>query len=248
MGTRTALITGASSGIGQAVAVDLARHGYRILGTSRSPERMAETLAAVAAVGGSGEAVAMEPADVAASMRALESAWERFGPIDALVNNAAELVRRPALEVPLDEWDRMLATNLKAPYFLAQTFAKCCLAASRAGAIVNVSSTHGRAVLVDRSVYGVAKAALDQMTRALAVEWAPHRIRVNAVVPATVSTPSREAAFRDPVVRGKMIARIPAGRFATEQEVAAAIRFLIAGETDFITGECLVMDGGLTLA
>jgi len=141
----------------------------------------------------------------------------------------------------------MMATNLRGPFFLSQAFARRAIAAGRSGSIVNIGSTHGRAVLAERAVYGIAKAALDHMTRALAVEWAPHGIRVNAVVPSTVSTPSREAAMRDPEVRARMTARIPAGRFATPEEIAAAVRFLAQPEAGFITGETLVIDGGLTV-
>jgi 2-dehydro-3-deoxy-D-gluconate 5-dehydrogenase len=241
------LITGASSGIGQAVAVELARHGSRVVVTSRDPGRLEETLDLVRGVGGVGEGIRLDPLDAAGTARALDEAWNEHGPIDALVNNAAELLRRAALDVTQEEWSRVMDTNLRSPFFLSQAFARRCIDADRPGAIVNVSSTHGRAVLVDRSTYGIAKAALDHMTRSLAVEWARHRIRVNAIVPATVSTPSREAAFADPEVRKRMTDRIPAGRFATAEEVAVATRFLLSPDTGFITGECLVMDGGLTL-
>jgi glucose 1-dehydrogenase len=242
-----ALITGASSGIGQAVAIDLAHHGYDVIVSSRAIGRLDATVAAVEAAGGRATRLELDQANVATSAAALASAWEEAGGIDLLVNNAAELIRRAALEVDPAEWDQLMATNLRGPFFLSQAFARRAIEADRPGCIVNVGSTHGRAVLVERAVYGIAKAGLDHLTRALAVEWAPHGIRVNAVIPSTVSTPSREAAMRDPEVRARMTARIPAGRFATPEEVAAAVRFLAHPEAGFITGETLVIDGGLTV-
>ena len=242
-----ALVTGASGGIGQAVAVDLARHGYDLILTSRVLDRLDGTVAAVETAGGRASRLHLDQSDVESTATAFDEAWDAAGHVDLLVNNAAELIRRPALEVEPAEWDQSMATNLRGPFFLSQAFARRAIAAGRGGTIVNLGSTHGRAVLVERAVYGIAKAGLDHMTRALAVEWAPHGIRVNAVIPSTVSTPSREAAMRDPEVRARMTARIPAGRFATPEEVAAAVRFLATPEARFITGETLVIDGGLTV-
>ena len=149
----------------------------------------------------------------------------RFGDIDVLVNNAARSLVKPAVEVTSAEWDDVASTNLKGPFFLAQAYAAHCIAAKRPGSIVNIVSTHGMTGFAGRAVYGITKGGLIQMTRMLAIEWIPHNIRVNAVAPSTVLTPSR-AAMYDDATRARMVARIPIGRFIAPEEVAAAVVFL----------------------
>src|SRR5690606_11184747 len=117
---------------------------------------------------------------------------DQAGALAGLVNNAAMMLRKSAVDASVEEWDAVFATNVRSPFLLAQAFARRAIAEGRRGSIVNLSSTHGRAVLSGRGIYGISKAAVDHMTRTLAVEWAPYGIRVNAVVPATVATESRQ--------------------------------------------------------
>jgi NAD(P)-dependent dehydrogenase (short-subunit alcohol dehydrogenase family) len=135
--------------------------------------------------------------------------------------------------------------NLKGAYFLARAFAAHCIAKKRPGSIVSIASTHGMTGLAGRSVYGISKGGLIQMSRMLAIEWAAHDIRVNAVAPATVLTASRQALLDAPA-RARMLARIPSGRFVTPEDVAAAVVFLAGPESGSITGQTLPVDGGLT--
>jgi 2-deoxy-D-gluconate 3-dehydrogenase len=166
--------------------------------------------------------------------------------IDLLVNNAGRTLVKPVTEVTWADWDDVIDINLKGAYFLSQEFARDCFAQRRPGAIVSLASTHGITGIEDRSVYGISKAGIIQMTRMLAIEWAAHGIRVNAIAPTTVLTPSREKLLSDPALRQSMLARIPTGRFATEAEIGAAVIYLASPAAASITGHTLLIDGGLT--
>jgi 2-deoxy-D-gluconate 3-dehydrogenase len=186
------------------------------------------------------------------SQQSLEDAFAAarrgLGDLDLLVNNAGRALIKPAAEVTAAEWDDVLNTNLKGGFFLAQQFGRYCIEAGRKGAIVSIASTHGMTGIAGRSVYGISKAGLIQMTRMLAIEWASHNIRVNAVAPGTVLTPSRAELLNDPTNRERMLARIPSGRFITPAEVAAAVVYLASPAAASVTGQTLVVDGGITTA
>jgi NAD(P)-dependent dehydrogenase (short-subunit alcohol dehydrogenase family) len=171
---------------------------------------------------------------------------QELGPIDVLVNNAGRPLQRPATDVTWDEWNEIIDINLKGAFFLSAAFARRCIEGKRGGAVVSMASTHGMTGLAGRSVYGISKGGIIQMTRMLAIEWAPHNIRVNAVAPATVLTPSRQKILGDPEVRARMLARIPLGRFPTAEEIADAVCYLASDAAASITGQILVLDGGLT--
>ena len=140
----------------------------------------------------------------------------------------------------------MIDTNLRGAFFLSQSFGRDCIARNRPGAIVNMASTHGMTGIAGRSVYGISKAGLIQMTRMLAIEWADKNIRVNAVAPTTVMTESRQQLLNDPKAREAALARIPTGRFVTPEEIAAAVAYLGGPGAASITGHTLAVDGGVT--
>ena len=171
----------------------------------------------------------------------------RLGDLDLLVNNAGRALVRPAVKVTDADWDDVMNTNLKGAFFLSQLFARACIEGKRPGCIVSMASTHGMIGIAERAVYGISKAGIIQMTRMLAVEWADDGIRVNAVAPGTVLTPSRQQMLSDPAVRQGMLARIPIGRFITPEEVAAAVVYLASPGAAAVTGHTLLVDGGVTV-
>jgi NAD(P)-dependent dehydrogenase (short-subunit alcohol dehydrogenase family) len=181
---------------------------------------------------------------------AIAKVIEKFGRIDLLVNNAGANLCRKAVDVTREEWDDMIATNLTGSFFLTQQVGRHLIARGAAGYIITVSSTHGLVGAVERSTYGITKGALIQMTRMLAIEWADHGIRVNAVAPGRLDTPSpsRAATGSDKSYMEAMLKRIPLHRLATVEEIAAVVAFLASAAATSITGQTIVVDGGLTAA
>jgi NAD(P)-dependent dehydrogenase (short-subunit alcohol dehydrogenase family) len=244
--SRTALVTGTSAGLGRAIAVALAQQGYDLALTELSTDALKDTLADPAIAGRKAVPVALDLRSQDSIKAAFEKAAKEFGDIDLLVNNAGRALMRPVVDVTDAEWDDVIDTNLKGAFFLSQLFGRACIAKSRPGAIVNMASTHGMTGIAGRSVYGISKAGLIQMTRMLAIEWADKNIRVNAIAPTTVMTESRQQLLSDPKARANALARIPSGRFATAEEIAAAVVYLASPAAASVTGHTLPVDGGLT--
>jgi NAD(P)-dependent dehydrogenase (short-subunit alcohol dehydrogenase family) len=243
----TAFVTGASQGLGAAIAVALARDGFDVAVSSTRAAGLANTVAHIEAAGARAAAVTLDLAQISSVERAMAEVVAVFGQLDVLVNNAGITLRKWALDVTPAEWDALLDINLKGVFFLSQQMGRHLVAGGRPGAIVNIASTHGIVGYPQRSIYGITKAGLIQMTKMLAIEWAEHGIRVNAIAPGTVNTPSREAHFSaDARARDAILARVPLRRFATMEEVAAAVCYLVAPHAGYITGQTLVLDGGLT--
>jgi NAD(P)-dependent dehydrogenase (short-subunit alcohol dehydrogenase family) len=241
----TALVTGTSTGIGPAIALALARAGYDLAVTEVETEPLRDLLDHPDLRERKVVPVALDLASPESIARAFDEAVAALSRIDLLVNNAGRALIKPATEVTRAEWDALIGVNLTGTFFLTQQFGRHAIA-RRSGCVVTIASTHGMTGIAGRSVYGIAKAGLIQMTRMLAIEWAPHNIRANAVAPATVLTPSRADMLSDPQARARMLARIPSGRFVTPEEVAAAVVYLASPEAASITGQVLAIDGGLT--
>jgi len=242
-----ALVTGASQGLGAAIAVRLAREGYDVAVTELTTAPLADVVGKVEAHGGRAFAVALDLRSQSSVEQALREAAAAFGTLDVLVNNAGVTLRRLALDVTRDEWQGVMDVNLSGTFFMSQQFARHLVAMQRAGCVVSLASTHGLVALAERSTYGIAKGAIIHMTRMLAYEWAGHGIRVNAVAPGTIETPSRAAYFeQNPGARDVMLRRVPLGKFAGESDVAGAVAYLASDDGNFITGQTLVLDGGLT--
>lgn len=244
--TKTAIVTGATEGIGQATAWALAQAGHDVIVTDLDTTSLAETIAGIEARGRRALGLPLnllEEGSVNALMAMAEAA---FGPIGVLVNNAGCTLNKPVTDVTWDEYDQVMDVNLKGSYFLTARMAARCIAAGRPGAIVSIASTHGLIGIADRSVYSISKGGIVQMTRALAIEWAAKGIRVNAVAPGTVLTPSRARILADPARRQRMLDRIPTGRFPSAEEVAAAVTYLVSPLAAAVTGQILPVDGGLT--
>jgi NAD(P)-dependent dehydrogenase (short-subunit alcohol dehydrogenase family) len=247
---RTAFVTGASYGVGAATALALARDGLDVAVSARRAENLTETMAKLAATGVRAVPLVLDLRSQASIERAMADVVAAFGHLDVLVNNAGANLRKLAVDVTSLEWDAVMATNLRGAFFLAQQVGRHLIASGRPGAIVNLASTHALVGAAERSTYGISKGALIQMTRMLAVEWAEHGIRVNAIAPGRLDTPSPSRAARtaDPNYMAAMVARVPLNRLATVDEVASAVCYLASPRAASITGQTLVLDGGLTVA
>ena len=246
-GKRVAFVTGASQGLGAEIAVALARDGCDVAVSSRRVERLSDTLGRIEAAGARGVPVQLDVRSQPDMERAMSEVVGAFGRADVLVNNAAVTLRRTALEMTREEWDELMNVNLKGCFFMAQQMGKHLVASGRPGCIISLASTHGLVGYPQRSAYGIAKAGIIQMTRMLAIEWADRGIRVNAIAPGTIDTPSRAEYFSaNPDAKKAMTGRIPFQRFGTTDEVAGMVRYLASPEAAYITGQTLVLDGGLT--
>ena len=246
-GRRAALVTGASQGIGAAIALALARDGFDVAVSATRAENLAGTVAALAPTGARVVPVAFSLRSLPSVEQAMTEVIRAFPHLDVLVNNAGVTLRKTALEVTPAEWGTVIDTNLKGTFFLSQQMGRHLIGSGRTGCIISVASTHGVVALAQRSTYGISKAAIIHMTRMLAIEWAEHGIRVNAIAPGTVETPSRAAFFAaDPKLREALLQRIPLHTFGTAEEVAGAVCYLASPQATCITGQTLLLDGGLT--
>jgi NAD(P)-dependent dehydrogenase (short-subunit alcohol dehydrogenase family) len=247
MTDRAALITGASWGIGHATAIALAEDGFDTAVTDLSTDMLARTVAAVEAKGRRAVPLALDTRDQASVDTCIAEAAAALPGLDTLVNNAGvPSPGKPAIDVTRAEWEQVLAVNLTGSFFMSTAFGRHLIGCGKSGCIVSLSSTHGTVGFAGASAYGIAKAGISHMTRVLAMEWAPHNIRVNAIAPGSTPTESRQRSLSDPARRELMLSRIPLKRFGTPEEMAGAIRYLVSPIASYITGQILLLDGGLT--
>jgi NAD(P)-dependent dehydrogenase (short-subunit alcohol dehydrogenase family) len=247
MSARTAIVTGASSGIGRATAVALARQGLAIGIGYRSDEAGARATAdAVQAAGAHGRIFALDLAEPDAAAASIEAAIDALGGVGVFVNNAGVNRRCSVLEEDLAGWNRLLAADLTGPFFCAQAAARRMVAAGAGGRIVNVTSIHEHQPILGGGAYCTAKAGLGLLTQVMALELAPYGITVNAVAPGETATPMNGVADD---VDAADIARpaIPVGRPGRAAEVASLIAYLAGDDAAYITGASLLVDGGLGL-
>jgi NAD(P)-dependent dehydrogenase (short-subunit alcohol dehydrogenase family) len=242
---QVALVTGASYGIGAATALTLAREGADLVLADLGEEMLADTAARIRGFGRRAQPVRLDLRRQEDIEAAVSAAVGAMGKLDILVNNAGVPMRKPALEVTRDDWNKVMEVNLAGSFFMSQAVARRWIAAGQPGAIVSVASTHGILGVPLSSTYGISKAAIAHMTRMLAIEWAPSNIRVNAIAPASTETPTR-AGWSDPAKRAQMLQNFPLNRLGKPEDMAEAITYLAGPRAGFITGQVLVLDGGLT--
>lgn len=239
---RRALVTGASSGIGLGAAAALAEAGAEVTLVARRIAELERVQDAIRASGGSAEARALDITDLAA-MAAVVAA---HGPFDVMVNSAGLARHSPALDTTPEDYDAAMALNLRAAYFLTREVARGLIAARKPGSLINVSSQMGHVGGPDRAVYSANKHALEGMTKSMALEWAPHGIRVNTLCPTFIRTPLAEQTLKDPARRAWILSKIKLGRVGEIEDLMGPVVFLASDASAMMTGTHLIVDGGWT--
>jgi len=238
---RAALVTGASRGIGRALALGLAQAGADLALAARSKDALEETAGRIRAIGRRAEVIELDVLDVARLPAAVERTVAALGRLDILVNNAGQEQVAESLEVSEALWDRILDVNLKSAFFLSQAAARAMPAG---GAILNVCSLTSAVGIPTAAPYTSSKSGLLGMTRALAAAWAPRGIRVNGLGPGYFRTALTEPFYRDPAWQEAMLAKIPLRRFGRLEDLLGAAIFLCSDAAAYVTGQILYVDGG----
>jgi 3-oxoacyl-[acyl-carrier protein] reductase len=238
---RVALVTGASRGIGRAIALRLAAQGARVVAAARG-EHARAVADEIGAAGGAAEAVALDVTAAGAANEAVKGTIERHGRIDILVNNAGIARDQLMLRLKREDWDAVLATNLTAVYALTQAALKPMIR-QRSGRIVSISSVVGQSGNAGQANYAASKAGLIGFSKAVALEVASRGITVNVVAPGLIETDMTQAIAEG--ARGSWESRIPLGRLGTPDDVAAAVCFLVSDEASYITGQVVAVNGGM---
>ena len=242
----SAVVTGVSQGIGRAIAVALARAGANVVGCYRSFDAGAEAVRAdIEAIGREAVIVQADTGDSATAERLAEEAASRWGSLDIWVNNAARLMVKPLIDTSNDDWHGLLAANLHG-YFYGCRAAATRMYTQGSGRIINVTSAADILAVADLGAYITAKGGIVGMTKTLALEAAPHGVTVNAVSPGATDTPLNVTAYT-PEVRATYEERIPLGRIGGEDEIADVVVFMASTASRYMTGQELVVDGGLVI-
>jgi NAD(P)-dependent dehydrogenase (short-subunit alcohol dehydrogenase family) len=239
---KRALVTGAGRGIGLAAAAALAQAGAEVTLTARTKEQIEDAAGAMRARGQKAEALVLDVTDVAAAQRAVADA----APFQILVNNAG--MNRPAAlpDVTVEDFDAIFALNVRAAFFMAQAVARRLVEVKLPGSIINISSQMGHVGAARRTVYCASKHAMEGFTKAMAIELAPHAIRVNTLGPTFVETPLTKPFFANEAFRKEVLGKIKLGRLGQVDDLTGAIVFLASDASALMTGSSLVVDGGWT--
>ena len=237
-----ALVTGASSGIGLGCAVALAEAGADVVLASRNIKALNEAAEAIIMKGFSAETLQLDISDLVS----IDTVLKDQKPFDVLVNSAGLGRHTPSLETSAEYFDEVMDVNLKGAYFLTQSIAKALIKAKKPGSLINISSQMGHVGGVDRAVYAASKHAVEGFTKAMAIEWGRHQIRVNTICPTFIRTPLTQSTFDNPERKKWIEEKIKLGRVGEVQDVMGAVVFLASEASSMITGSALMIDGGWT--
>jgi len=244
---KVALVTGASSGLGVHFARTLGAAGASVVIAARRADRLASLQAELQAAGDRAAAVDLDVQSAESIAAAFDTAEKALGPIDIVVNNAGISIVKPALDMPVEDWDAVVNTNLRGAWLVAQTAGKRWLAGRRPGVIVNIASILGLRTIGQVAPYNASKAGLIHLTRALAMEWARHNIRVNAICPGYIETEMNSDFWKSPGGQ-RLIERIPQRRIGQPEHLDGALLLLASEAGSFMTGSVLTVDGGHTVS
>lgn len=239
---KRALVTGAGRGIGLAAAGALADAGAHVTLAARTAVEIEAAAAGIRARGQRADALVLDVTDLTATQQAIA----RAEPFNILVNNAGTNRPKPLVEVTVEDFDVIMGLNVRSAFFVAQAVARRLLEAGQAGSIINISSQMGHVGAARRTVYCASKHAMEGFTKAMAIELAPHDIRVNSVGPTFIETPMTRPFFENTAFKAEVLSRIKLGRLGQLEEVTGAIVFLASQAASLITGSALVVDGGWT--
>lgn len=239
---KRALITGASSGIGLGCAAALAEAGAHVVCAARSADRLAGAVAAIQAAGGRAEALSVDQGD----LDALTAALKAQEPFDVVLNSAGLARHGPALDTTPQDFDAVMNINLRGAYFLSVGAAQGMIQAGKPGSIIHISSQMGHVGGIDRAVYCASKHALEGMVRAMAIEWGPHRVRINTICPTFIRTPLAEQTLQNPERRAWIENKIKLGRVGEIEDIMGAAVYLASEASALVTGTSMLIDGGWT--
>ena len=243
---RNAAVTGGARGIGRAIAMELGRQGANLIITYRREEHLASAVAGdIRALGASCTSVHVDVRNQEDLEALFEEGRQRYGKIDILVNNAGVTEDGLVVRMSDDSWDRVIETNLRGAFFCMRAVGPHMLERG-SGKVVNISSINAERAGRYRFTYDTSKAALNRMTKSIAVEWARHGVQVNAICATYVDTDLIRVSMEDERLRSKILAEIPMRRLADAREVGLVTAFLSSSASDFMTGACVFLDGGST--
>jgi NAD(P)-dependent dehydrogenase (short-subunit alcohol dehydrogenase family) len=240
---KVALVTGAGRGNGRVIALGLAREGARLVIADISGDNAERTAGEIRAAGGEAASVQVDVTKRAEVEAMVEAAYREFGKLDILVNNAGVLTRRPFLELPEEEWDQVMAVNLKGVFLCSQAAARR-MVDSGGGCIISISSVNAVSTTPFTVHYCASKAGVSNLTKGMALALAPRGIRVNAVAPSAILTDLSRGRLDTPEGQAAVLARTPLGRLETSEDLVGPVVLLASSDAEFVTGTTLVVDGG----
>jgi gluconate 5-dehydrogenase len=242
---RRALVTGSSQGIGLALAHGLAQHGATVVLNGRDARKTQAAVDGLQASGYAAESAVFDVTDAQSAAESVDRIEAELGPIDILVNNAGMQYRAPLEDFPIEQWDALMLTNVSSIFYVSRAVARHMIARRR-GKIVNIASVQSELARPNIAPYTATKGAVRNLTRGMSTDWAKHGLQVNALAPGYFKTPLNQALVDDPKFSAWLEGRTPAGRWGEVDELVGAAVFLSSDASSFVTGQMLMVDGGIT--